>query len=150
MADLKAGFLAMTWNQWRTARSIEADAVVVVGDAYALTVGLIAARGKPTYHVNPLVSAYYLEAASLGELILDWGGSDFTPYERLLHKAVRAVFVRDQKSLDRIRRLGINHAYYYGSFALDLLPPPERDLTPLVGEGPLFGPAPRDSRRRAV
>ncbi|WP_243026896.1 lipid-A-disaccharide synthase-related protein [Thermus albus] len=138
VADLKAGFLAMTWNQWRTARSIEADAVVVVGDAYALTVGLVAAKGKPTYHINPLVSAHYLEAASLWERIRDWGGSDFTPYERLLHKSVRAVFVRDQKSLDRIRRLGVSHAHYYGSFALDLLPIPERDLAPLVGEGSLL------------
>lgn len=137
-ADLKAGFLTMTLKQWQAARCSHVDAVVVVGDAYALTVGLWGAKGSPVYHINPLVSAYYLEGTPLWELLLDWGGSDFTPYERFLHRAVRAVFVRDQKSLERLRHLGVRHAYWYGSFAMDLLPPPERDLAPLLGDGPLL------------
>lgn len=138
LADLKAGFLSMTLAQWRAARSLSVDAVIVVGDAYALTVGLLAAKGAPIFHVNPLVSTYYLENASFLELALDWGGSDFTPYERLLHRSVKAVFVRDLKSLERLKRLGVHHAYWYGSFAMDLLPPPERDLDPLVGEAPVM------------
>lgn len=138
VADLKAGFLSMSLAQWQAAWAFQPDAVVVVGDAYALSVGVLAARGKPLYHVNPLVSAHYLEAVRPLELLLDWGGSDFTPYERLLHRKARAVFVRDEPSLRRLRRLGVPHAYWYGSFAMDLLPPPERDLAPWVGEEPLL------------
>ncbi|WP_243090900.1 lipid-A-disaccharide synthase-related protein [Thermus neutrinimicus] len=138
MKDLRAGFLGMTLRQWQTARSTRGDAVVAVGDAYALTVALWAAKGSPVYHINPLVSAYYLEGRPFWELILDWGGSDFTPYERFLLRSVKAVFVRDQKSLMRLKNLGISHAYWYGSFAMDLLPPPERDLAPLLGNDPLL------------
>jgi uncharacterized protein (TIGR03492 family) len=139
LADLQAGFLSMTLQQWRAALTIpKPAAVVVVGDAYALTVGVLAARGAPLYHVNPLVSAHYLEGLSSPlELLLDWGGSDFTPFERLLHRRARAVFVRDEKSLNRLRSLGIRHAYWYRSFAMDLLPPPERDLG-FVGPDPLL------------
>jgi uncharacterized protein (TIGR03492 family) len=135
LSDLKAGFLSMTLQQWHAAlRMPKPAAVVVVGDAYALTVGVLAARGAPLYHVNPLVSAHYLEGlSSPWELFLDWGGSDFTPYERLLHRQTRAVFVRDEESLQRLRSLGVSHAYWYGSFAMDLLPPPERDLS-FLGE----------------
>ncbi|WP_105317890.1 lipid-A-disaccharide synthase-related protein [Thermus tenuipuniceus] len=138
VADLKAGFLSMSFAQWQAAWAFLPDAVVVVGDAYALSVGVLAARGKPLYHVNPLVSAHYLEAVRPLELLLDWGGSDFTPYERLLHRKARAVFVRDEPSLRRLHRLGVPHAYWYGSFAMDLLPPPERNLAPWVGEEPLL------------
>jgi uncharacterized protein (TIGR03492 family) len=138
LADLRAGFLSMSWAQWRTAWRFEPQVVVVVGDAYALSVGVLAARGCPVYHVNPLVSAHYLEQASWIEVLLDWGGSDFTPYERLLHRKVRAVFVRDEASLRRLRSLGVAHAHWYGSFAMDLLPPPERDLTPYLGTDPLL------------
>ncbi|GAB5601736.1 lipid-A-disaccharide synthase-related protein [Thermus sp. FJN-A] len=138
LLDLKAGFLSMSLAQWQAAFSAQPEAVVVVGDAYALSVGALAARGRPLYHVNPLVSAHYLEGARPLELLLDWGGSDFTPYERFLHRKARAVFVRDEPSLKRLRSLGIAHAYWYGSFALDLLPPPERDITRWVGEGGLL------------
>lgn len=138
LADLRAGFLSMTLHQWREARGFLPDAVVVVGDAYALSVGLWSAKGRPTFHVNPLVSAHYLENASPLEILLDWGGSDFTPYERWLHRRVQAVFVRDKPSQDRLRALGVAHAYWYGSFAMDLLPPPERDLNPLLGKEPLL------------
>ncbi len=132
LSDLKAGFLSMSLAQWRAARGIKPQAVVAVGDAYALSVGVWSGQGGPIYHVNPLVSAHYLEASlSPLELLRDWGGSDFTPYERFLHRKCRAVFVRDQKSLERIRSLGIPHSFYYGSFAMDLLPPPERDLSHL-------------------
>ncbi|MGC8968889.1 MAG: lipid-A-disaccharide synthase-related protein [Thermus sp.] len=138
IADLRAGFLSMSLAQWREGLATRAKAVVVVGDAYALTVGVLAAKGAPLYHVNPLVSAYYLKDAKLWEYLLDWGGSDFTPYERFLHRKARAVFVRDEPSLQRLQQMGISHAYWYGSFAMDLLPPPERDLTPLVGDSPLL------------
>lgn len=138
MADLRAGFLSMSFAQWQTAWTFHPDAVVVVGDAYALSVGVLAARGRPLYHVNPLVSALYLEGARPLELLLDWGGSDFTPFERFLHRKARAVFVRDEPSLKRLRSLGVAHAYWYGSFAMDLLPPPERDLAAWVGKDPLL------------
>ncbi len=138
IADLRAGFLSMSLAQWREALRTKAKAVVVVGDAYALTVGVLAAKGAPLFHVNPLVSAHYLERATPLELLLDWGGSDFTPYERFLHRKARAVFVRDEPSLRRLRQLGISHAHWYGSFAMDLLPPPEKDLSSLVGEAPLL------------
>lgn len=128
MADLRAGFLSMSFAQWQTAWTFHPDAVVVVGDAYALSVGVLAARGRPLYHVNPLVSALYLEGARPLELLLDWGGSDFTPFERFLHRKARAVFVRDEPSLKRLRSLGVAHAYWYGSFAMDLLPPPSATL----------------------
>lgn len=137
LADLRAGFLRMTLEQWRVGRRFTPEAVVVVGDAYALSLGVRASRGRPLYHVNPLVSVHYLENVRPLELLLDWGGSDFTPYERFLQRRARAVFVRDEPSLRRLRALGVDQAYWYGSFAMDLLPAPERDLGPLLEETPL-------------
>ncbi|MGQ9735502.1 MAG: lipid-A-disaccharide synthase-related protein [Thermaceae bacterium] len=132
IADLRAGFLQMTWQQWSVARQTPPPrAVIVVGDAYALTYGLLAHKGAPIFHVNPLVSAHYLNVGfpRCFDVILDWGGSDFTLYERWLHRRVQAVFVRDEATQERLKKLGVPQAFYYGSFAMDLLPEPQKDLS---------------------
>ncbi|AEB11981.1 lipid-A-disaccharide synthase-related protein [Marinithermus hydrothermalis] len=150
-ADLRAGLISTSLAQWRAARAAAraAAAVVVVGDAYALWVGVRAGRGRPLFHLQPLVSAYYVEGRSwfsrlrhLNQL----GADDFTPFERHLQRYARAVYVRDAPSAARLQRLGVRTARFYGSFAMDVLPPPEQDLEPLRDGRPVLALLPGTRR----
>ena len=137
--------------QWRAARTAAraAAAVVVVGDAYALWVGVRAGRGRPLFHLQPLVSAHYVEGRSwLARLRHpnQLGADDFTLFERYLQRHARAVYVRDAPSAARLQRLGVRQARFYGSFAMDVLPPPERDLAPLRDGRPVLALLPGTRR----
>ncbi|EYB68684.1 hypothetical protein DEIPH_ctg017orf0010 [Deinococcus phoenicis] len=138
-ADLRAGLVPASLGQWRDAvrAARGAGAVVVVGDAYALMIGSVAARraGLPLVHVQPLLSAHYLEglggAGALRELNA-LGANLPMPYELRLARAARAVFVRDAATARYYAARGVP-ARWAGSFAMDVLPPPERDLAGLTG-----------------
>lgn len=153
-ADLRAGLLSTSAAQWAAAwrHSSHAAQVVVVGDTYALAVGALAAQhltretpGQggpklPLTHLQPLVSVYYAEgmtpAAHLRELNA-LGANLFMPWELALGRQARRVYTRDAPTARFLARRGVN-ASYRGSFAMDILPVPERDLTPLVGREPVL------------
>ncbi|MEF2277778.1 lipid-A-disaccharide synthase-related protein [Deinococcus sp. YIM 134068] len=139
LADLRAGLVGGSLRQWRDARRAArgTGAVVVVGDAYALMVGTVAARGVgvPLVHVQPLLSAHYLEGLGVWGTLSELnalGANVPMPYELRLARGARAVFVRDAGTARYYRRRGVR-ARWAGSFALDVLPPPERDLSALIG-----------------
>jgi uncharacterized protein (TIGR03492 family) len=121
-------------GQWQDAvrGARGAGAVVVVGDAYALMVGTLAARQAriPLVHVQPLLSAQYLEGlgvrGALGELNA-LGANLPMPYELRLAAGARAVYVRDAPTAEYYAARGVA-ARWAGSFAMDVLPGPERDL----------------------
>jgi uncharacterized protein (TIGR03492 family) len=137
--DLRAGFVSMSLSQWRAAKQVgkEAKAVVVVGDAYALAVGAWLARTRPLFYLNPLVSVFYTEASTLAQRLgrlNEWGADDFTAFERSFYRYAHKVFVRDPASAQRLQDLGHPQVHCWGSFAMDVLSPPQTDLSHL-GEG---------------
>ncbi|UBV42862.1 lipid-A-disaccharide synthase-related protein [Deinococcus taeanensis] len=149
-ADLRAGLLTTSLRQWRAARRLGAHVtrVVVVGDTYALFVGTLAARRVPgapgprlpLTHLQPLVSTHYAQGmtplAHLQELNA-LGANLFMPWEVALARRARRVYTRDAASATHLARRGVNAAYR-GSFAMDVLPAPERDLTPLLDGRPVL------------
>jgi uncharacterized protein (TIGR03492 family) len=139
VADLRAGFLSDILRQIRTAQLArrEVRAVVVVGDAYALALGVLASDwGRlPLFHLQPQISYYYWSGRSLWERLKQpnqFLAEDYMFYERWMHRFVRAVYVRDKVSEERARQLGMHKARFVGSMAMDTLPPPERDLSNLL------------------
>lgn len=139
VADLRAGLIQKSLGQWMTSyrKGKEVGAVAVVGDAYSLFVGVIAARsgGLPLFHLQPQISHYYVGDRSVWERLRQFnqfGAEDYLAYERWMHRYVRAVYVRDKLSEQRARQLGMHKARFVGSMAMDTLGPPERDLSDLL------------------
>ncbi|HEU4742696.1 MAG TPA: lipid-A-disaccharide synthase-related protein [Meiothermus sp.] len=139
VADLRAGLIQKSLGQWMTSyrKGKEVGAVAVVGDAYSLFVGVIAARsgGVPLFHLQPQISHYYVGNRSVWERLRQFnqfGAEDYLAYERWMHRYVRAVYVRDKLSEQRARQLGMHKARFVGSMAMDTLGPPERDLRALL------------------
>ncbi|WP_245872961.1 lipid-A-disaccharide synthase-related protein, partial [Deinococcus planocerae] len=158
LADLRAGLVGASLRQWRDAGRAArgAGAVVVVGDAYALMVGTAAARGAgvPLVHVQPLLSAHYLEGLGVRGALCELnalGANLPMPYELRLARGARAVFVRDAVTARYYRARGVR-ARWAGSFALDVLPPPERDLSALTGGRRVLAllPGSRGDHRRSL
>ncbi len=140
--DLRAGLLKNLIDQYRTAQRLANNpmiqAVVAVGDAWTLLLGLRASAfgKKPLFHLQTLISYHYIEERSLLERLRTPGqlfAEDYFFYERFMHRFVRAVYVRDPASEQRARALGMEKARFVGSMAMDTLGPPE-------------GPLPKDGR----
>jgi len=119
VADLRAGFLAMTWRQLRDLRRLKTDLLLVVGDVYAL---LLASqvRTQRRYQVQPLISAYH---AAEGRppphrLFME----EFTGLERfLMRRLVRQVYVRDEPTAVLLRAKGVPQVTSLGNPMLDAL-----------------------------
>ncbi|MEW6421052.1 MAG: lipid-A-disaccharide synthase-related protein [Deinococcota bacterium] len=157
-ADLRAGLVGASLRQWRGAAvsAQGAGAVVVVGDAYALMVGHLAARrvGLPLVHVQPLLSAHYLEGLGVRGALRELnalGANLPMPYELRLARQAQAVFVRDAATARYYAARGVR-ARWAGSFAMDVLPPPERDLSPLTAGRPVLAllPGSREDHRESL
>lgn len=135
LADLRAGFLWEVARQVRAAQLArrEVRAVAVVGDAYALAIGVLASDWgkKPLFHLQPQVSHYYWAGRTVWERLKQpnqFAAEDYMFYERWMHRFVRAVYVRDKPSEERARALGLHKARFVGGMAMDTLGPPEREL----------------------
>ncbi|MDZ7800211.1 MAG: lipid-A-disaccharide synthase-related protein [Trueperaceae bacterium] len=129
-ADLRSGFLDLTWRQARTLRAQRVDAVVSVGDVWAETLGSL--PGAPArMAVQTLVSVRMMGGpAPLG---LRAFRERFTAPERqLLRRAYRVAYVRDAESARWLRARGVP-ARFAGNPMMDGL-----DAAPfaLDGEGP--------------
>jgi len=148
-ADLKAGLLGTSLAQgraaWTSGRRV--GTVVVVGDSFALSVGALAAwraaregARLPLVHLQPLVSRLYGEGMGLREHLRELnalGANAFMPWEIALGRRARRVYTRDAVSARYLALRGVN-ASYRGSFAMDVLPTPERDLGSLQDGRPLL------------
>ena len=156
-ADLRAGLIRDSLGQWadavRGARG--AAVVVVVGDAYALMVGTLAARraGAGLVHVQPLLSAHYLDGLDLRGTLRELnalGANRPMEYELALARRADAVFVRDARTVRYYTDRGVP-ARFAGSFAMDVLPEPERPL-PVRGDRPVLAllPGTRDDHRESL
>jgi uncharacterized protein (TIGR03492 family) len=142
-ADLRAGLIGESLGQWTDAvrGASGTGAVVVVGDAYALMVGTLAARINrlPLIHVQPLLSAQYLDGLGVWGTLRELnalGANRPMPYELRLARGAQAVFVRDAATQEYYRRRGVP-ARFAGSFAMDVLPAAEREL-PVPADRPVL------------
>ena len=155
-ADLRVGLIRESLGQWadacRGARA--AQVVVVVGDAYALMVGSLAARqaGARLVHVQPLLSAQYLEGLGVRGALAELnalGANRPMEYELALARRADAVFVRDAATARYYAARGVR-ATFAGSFAMDVLSAPERPL-PLDGRPVLaLLPGSREDHRESL
>ncbi|PYE55810.1 uncharacterized protein (TIGR03492 family) [Deinococcus yavapaiensis KR-236] len=142
-ADLAAGLIGTSFRQLasgaRAARS--ADVVVSVGDAYALLLATLASgAGRPLVQLQPLVTVRYAERLTLADHLRELnalGANVFLPPEVALQRRAWSVFTRDEASAAHLRRRGVA-ARYLGSFAMDVLPEPERDLSVLLDDRPVL------------
>lgn len=157
-ADLRAGLIGTTLGQVRAARGAgrEAGAVAVVGDAHALLLGTLAARagGVPLVHVQPLLSAHSAEGLGLRGALRELnalGANLPLPSELALARRAHAVYLRDAATARLYAARGVR-ARWAGSFALDVLPAPERDLRGLTGGRPVLAllPGSREDHRESL
>lgn len=156
-ADLRAGLIRDSLGQWadavRGARG--AAVVIVVGDAYALMVGTLAARraGAALVHVQPLLSAHYLDGLGLRGTLRELnalGANRPMEYELALARRADAVYVRDVRTARYYADRGVA-ARFAGSFAMDVLPEPEHPL-PRRGDRPVLAllPGTRGDHRESL
>ena len=156
-ADLRAGLIGDSLGQWadavRGARGV--GAVVVVGDAYALMVGTLAAQrsGAALIHVQPLLSAHYLEGLGLRGTLHELnalGANRPLGYELALARRADAVFVRDAATARYYALRGVG-ARFAGSFAMDVLPAAEQHLS-VPKHTPILAllPGSRDDHRQSL
>ncbi|ANE44894.1 lipid A disaccharide synthase [Deinococcus puniceus] len=158
-ADVAAGLVQESLGQWQDAvqGARGAGVVVVVGDAYALMVGTLAARraGIGLIHVQPLLSAQYLEGLSVRGAMQELnalGANLPMPYELRLAAGARAVFVRDAPTAAYYAARGVA-ARWAGSFAMDVLAAPERDLSQFTRHKPpvlALIPGSREDHRQSL
>jgi uncharacterized protein (TIGR03492 family) len=144
--DLRAGFAEMSREQYRAIRAARAEAVVVVGDVYALWASLrfagpLGGGPPPVFQVQPLVSAYYQDGMTLRDRLNRLNRTtvdSFVLGERFLMRRARRVFVRDERSAVLLRSGGVPHAECAGNLMIDLVACPERDLAALPDGRPLL------------
>ncbi len=103
--DLQAGFVGLFFAQLRFLREARGryDAVVAVGDAYAL--GLALTARAPVVFVGTAKSAYV---------------APYGPFERTLLRRAVDVFVRDERTAGDLQRSGVDAAAP-GNVIVDLL-----------------------------
>ena len=126
--DLRAGFLPMTGLQLRALRRLETDALVVVGDLYALTLGNFV-RTPGRFYVQTLVSSRH--QPSSGGQLNRYFMERFSPPERLLiRRSVRHSYVRDAPTAALLAHSGLPVSAL-GNPMLDALEPGEPLSLPL-------------------
>lgn len=135
MADLRAGFLPMTAAQVRALRGLRTDALVVIGDLYALLLSSLV-RTPARFYVQTLVSSYHQRAGSpesgarspLNRFFMERFSA---PERALMRRLVRHTYVRDAPTAALLTRHGLPVSAL-GNPMLDALTPPEPLAGPLA------------------
>ncbi len=129
LKDWRDGMRQKTHQQHWAIRNSRADAVMVVGDVYALWVTFRFAfkEAKPrVFQYQPLVSRYYQDSMNTADKLERRSRvtvDSFVLPERWYMKRVEKVFTRDERSADWLRELGVPHAKFAGNIMMDLLTP---------------------------
>jgi uncharacterized protein (TIGR03492 family) len=152
LEDWRAGLRQMCHDQFWAIRRSQPDAVIVVGDIYALWATLRFTRRdgcEPSvFQYQPLVSVRYMEGMTakdrlerLNRVTVD----AFIAPERWLMRSCECVYTRDEPSAAHLRNSGVPHARFVGNLMMDLLTP-ERDLGPILDGRPVLAllPGSRD------
>ncbi len=125
MADLRSGLLPLTFRQLHFLRySVRPDAVIVAGDAWALSLSLL--TGVPAarrFALQTLVSIRQStgQAPSINRLLME----RITPFEAwLMRRFTQRVWLRDAETAQALKSRGVSQADYAGSLLFD--EPPRR------------------------
>lgn len=150
--DWNAGMRQMCHDQFWAIRRAQPDAVIVVGDVYALWASLrftrTDGRKPPVFQYQPLVSVRYREGMSaqdwfdrLNRVTVD----GFVSLERHWMRSVNRVYTRDEPSAAWLRDHAVPQAQCVGNLMMDLLEP-ERDMASILTGQPvvLLLPGSRD------
>lgn len=120
--DLRAGLLGNSAGQLRDLRRFPADAVIVTGDLWALTLSLcVKVQPGRRFVLQPLVSLDDpVPLTGPNRLFME----RITLPERLLQRRfTRRVWTRDAATAAELRRLGVSQAIFSGSFLEPVAPP---------------------------
>lgn len=130
LADVRAGLLPVTWRQLADLRKTSADAVVVTGDIWALTLSLLPeVPAQRRFVIQTLVSTRQ-QAGTLPapqRLFME----RITAPERLLQRRfARRVWLRDEETAAWLRERAVPQARYAGSLIHDRKPAGTRSAHP--------------------
>ena len=138
--DLRAGFLTLTRRQLGALSRLETDALIVVGDVYALLLSKLV-KTQYRFYVQTLVSSYHTADYQAGSVIDSEIGSEadgtakrtpnrpnryfmehFSPLERQLMRRNTHTYVRDAPTASLLARSGLAVSAL-GNPVLDTLEP---------------------------
>jgi uncharacterized protein (TIGR03492 family) len=138
LGDWRDGMYQKTHEQHWAVRNANADAVLVVGDVYALWVTFSFAfknGQKPrVFQVQPLVSRSYQDNMTAQDRLERANRvtvDSFTAPDRWYMKRVEKIWARDARTSEWLHELGLPQADFAGNVMMDLLEP-ECDLQPLL------------------
>ena len=158
LGDWRDGMYQKTHEQHWAVRNANADAVLVVGDVYALWVTFSFAfknQKKPrVFQVQPLVSRSYQDHMTAQDRLERANRvtvDSFTAPDRWFMKRVEKIWARDSRTSDWLHELGLPQADFAGNIMMDLLEP-ECDLTPVLDGRPVLAllPGTRDDYRESL
>lgn len=116
--DLRAGFVQLTAAQLATLRRHTTDALVVIGDLYALALSSLV-RTRQRFYYQSLVSAHHRDAPlrhPLHRLAME----RLTPPERaLMRRLCHTVYVRDAATATYLHARGVAQAKWLGNPVVD-------------------------------
>ena len=115
--DLKAGFFAMTLQQLNALRKLTPDALIVVGDIFALVLSSLI-RTPNRFQVQTLVSAHHQGEPS-GHANRYFMERIAYPERALMRHLVRHTYVRDKATENFLRSMGVQRASALGNPMLD-------------------------------
>jgi uncharacterized protein (TIGR03492 family) len=158
LGDWRDGMYQKTHEQHWAVRNANADAVLVVGDVYALWVTFSFAfknQKKPrVFQVQPLVSRSYQDHMTAQDRLERANRvtvDSFTAPDRWYMKRVEKIWARDSRTAAWLHELGLPQADFAGNIMMDLLEP-ECDLTPVLDGRPVLAllPGTRDDYRESL
>jgi uncharacterized protein (TIGR03492 family) len=151
LKDWQGGMRQKTRQQHWAIRNAKADAVMIVGDVYALWVTFSFAfkEAKPrVFQYQPLVSRYYQDGMNTADKLERTSRvtvDSFVLPERFYMKRVEKVFTRDERSAAWLRELGVPHAKFAGNIMMDLLTP-ELEFQKILDDRPVLALLPGTRR----
>ena len=158
LGDWRDGMYQKTHQQHWAVRNANADAVLVVGDVYALWVTFSFAfkngRKPRVFQVQPLVSRSYQDHMTAQDRLERANRvtvDSFTAPDRWFMKRVEKIWARDARTAAWLHELGLPQADFTGNVMMDLLEP-ECDLTPVLNGRPVLAllPGTRDDYRESL
>ena len=162
LGDWRDGMYQKTHEQHWAVRNANADAVLVIGDVYALWVTFsfafrnrTANRQKPrVFQVQPLVSRSYQDNMTAQDRLERANRvtvDSFTAPDRWYMKRVEKIWARDARTSEWLHELGLSQADFAGNVMMDLLEP-ECDLKPVLDGRSVLAllPGTRDDYRESL
>ena len=144
--DLTSGLASLTVRQVAQLRRLEFDALIIVGDIYALLLGAMVPAPE-RYFIQTLVSTRHQGSAWSPRIFME----RFTAAEIYLMKRVaRQVYVRDEASERQLQGRGVGHVRSFGNPMMDAITPAGEPLSGLSLTEPVVALLPGTRKNAAA